>query len=163
MSEDVTEEELIALKALLDYQLGRGASALLNGKVEVRRSPSTGRVREVYVDGVLVGTIRATDNFFVPTLEGARRLLAILPHPRLRVVVPEEVAKYVTLGRTVFCKHVVEADPEIRAGDEVVVVDTDGNLVAIGRAVLGGREILSKKAGKAVKVRKGVRREDKTN
>ncbi len=150
------EEEVRSLSAVLEYQFGRGAARLLEGDVKVRRSPSTGRPREVYVNGVLVGTVRATDSFFVPTVEGARRLLDLLPHPRLRVVVPSEVAEYVAKGRTVFCKHVVEADAEIRPGEEVFVVDTSGKLIALGKAVVGGLEILSKKAGKAVKVRKGV-------
>ncbi|MCC6065145.1 MAG: hypothetical protein LM576_04115, partial [Thermofilum sp.] len=83
-------------------------------------------------------------------------LLELIPHPRLRVVVPEGVAEYVARGRTVFCKHVVEADAEIRPGEEVFVVDTAGKLVALGKAVVGGAAMLSKKAGKAVKVRKGV-------
>jgi predicted RNA-binding protein (TIGR00451 family) len=148
--------EVRSLKAVLEYQFGRGAARLLEGDVRVRRSPTTGRAREVYVGGVLVGTVRATDNFFVPTVEGARKLLELIPHPRLRVVVPEGVAEYVARGRTVFCKHVVEADAEIRPGEEVFVVDAAGKLVALGKAVVGGAAMLSKKAGKAVKVRKGV-------
>ncbi|MEM0119189.1 MAG: hypothetical protein QXJ38_02245, partial [Thermofilaceae archaeon] len=51
--------ELRELKALLAYQFGKGAENLLNGVVEVRRSPLTGRIREVYVNGELIGTIRA--------------------------------------------------------------------------------------------------------
>lgn len=155
--EDATEVEVLALKTLLEYQFGRGAGCLLDGDVKVRRSPSTGRVREVYVNSALMGTVRASDNFFVPSFEGARKLLGALPYPRLRVVVPSDVAEYIAMGRSVFCKHVVDVDLEIRPGDEVFVVDTSGRLVALGKAVIGGLEIASKKTGKAVKVRKGVR------
>lgn len=159
MREEAGEELVRALKALLAYQLGRGAEGLLDGKVEVRRSPSTGRVREVYVNGVLVGTLRASDNVFVPTLRGAERLLKLLPHPRLRVVVPQDAAAYVARGRSVFCKHVLEADPEIRPGEEVLVVDEEGRLVAVGRAAVSGVEMVQKATGRAVKVRRGVLRE----
>jgi len=154
--QEPAEEEVRSLKAILEYQYGKGAASLLEGNVKVRRSPSTGRAREVYVDGVLVGTVRAADNFFVLTVEGARRLLGLLPYPRLRVVVPSGVAEHVAKGRTVFCKHVVKADAEIRPGEEVFVVDTSDRLVALGKAIVGGAEMLSKRAGKAVKVRKGV-------
>lgn len=152
-----SELERALLAATLAYQFRKEASELLRGGiVKVRRSPSSGRVREVYVDGVLVGTIRATDGFFVPTLEGAARLLKLLSHPRSRVVVGAEVGQYVAQGRSVFCKHVIEADPEVRPGDEVFVVNTEGKLVAVGKAVTSGAEMTRRKAGRAVKVRKGI-------
>jgi len=159
--EDAVETEVVMLKALLEYQFGKGAGRLLDGYVKVRRSPSTGRVREVYADGLLVGTVRASDGFFVPSFEGAEKLLRVLPYPRLRVVVPDDIAEFTAMGRTVFCKHVIDIDPEIRPGDEVFVVNTSGRLVALGKAVLGGLMIASKKTGKAVKVRKGVKKGNK--
>ncbi|MEM0344691.1 MAG: PUA domain-containing protein [Thermofilaceae archaeon] len=151
--------ELRELKALLAYQFGKGAENLLNGVVEVRRSPLTGRIREVYVNGELIGTIRASDGFFVPSLRGAEKLLAILPFPKSRVVVQKDLAKFVAEGRSVFCKHVVAADTELKPGDETLVVDDEGHLVAIGKAVVSGSTILTKKTGVAVKVRKGVKNE----
>ena len=47
------------LRGLLAYQFGRGAEKILEGELRIKRSKATGRVREVYVDGVLLGTIRA--------------------------------------------------------------------------------------------------------
>ncbi len=58
-------------------------------------------------------------------------------------------------GRNVFAKHVVEADKELRPQDEVIVVDEEDNLVAVGKAVLSGEEMKVFKHGVAVKVRKG--------
>lgn len=149
--------ELEALRSLLAYQFGREACALVDGVVEVRRSPQTGRVREVFVNNELVGTVRATDGFFVPSLKGAERLLSLLPYPRSRVVVPRDVAEFVAEGRSVFCKHVVAADPDLRPGEEVAVTDETGRLVAVGRSTLSGNVMLSKRAGVAVKVRKGIK------
>lgn len=151
------EEELRELRALLVYQFGKGSDELLNEIVEVRKSPLTGRIREVYVNGELVGTIRASDGFFVPTLKGAEKLLSLLPYPKSRVVIPKDVAEYVAERRSVFCKHVIAADKELRPGDETLIVDDEGRLVAIGKSVISGSTILVKKAGIAVKVRKGIK------
>ncbi|MCS7104534.1 MAG: hypothetical protein NZ954_03090 [Thermofilaceae archaeon] len=152
-----SDDEVKALKILLAYQFGKGADATLNGEVKIRRSSSTGRVREVYLGDSLIGTVRATDGFFVPTLRGAELLVKNVPFPNFRVVVQEEVKDFVAKGRSVFCKHVVYADPEIRPGEEVFIVDKEGGLVAMGRAVVSGSTMNSKKTGVAVKVRKGIK------
>lgn len=145
------------LRAVLAYQLGKEACALLEeGEIKVRLSPATGRIREIYIGGELIGTIRASDGFFVPTLKGATKLLKVLPPLKRKVVVERGAAPFIAQGRTVFCKHVVNADPEIKPGDEVLVVDTEGTLVGVGKAIVSGIEMVSKKAGRAVKVRKGV-------
>jgi predicted RNA-binding protein (TIGR00451 family) len=60
------------------------------------------------------------------------------------------------MGRSLFAKHVLEADPEIRPQNEVIVVDEGGELVAVGRAVLSGEEMTLFKLGAAVKVRRGI-------
>lgn len=153
----LTRSMLERLEAVIAYQLGREAYTLLEeGEVKVRQSPATGRIREIYVGDELIGTVRASDGFFVPTLKGAMKLLKVLPTPKYRVIVEKEAASFIAQGRTVFCRHVVNADPEIKPGDEVIVVDTEETLVAVGKAILSGIEMKSKKAGKAVKVRKGI-------
>jgi len=139
----------------LAHQFGPQAAGLLEGDLAVRRSKATGRVREIYLGDVRLGTIRAGDGLFVPSLEGAERLLRLLPRPRLRVVVQSDVAAHVAMGLSVFCKHVVEADPEIRPLDEVIVVDENDNLVAVGKALLPGF-MMRRCCGQAVKVRRGV-------
>ena len=156
--EEASKMEVRSLRSILSYQFGYEAAKLIKGEVEVKRSRSTGRIREVYLDGILIGVIRAGDGFFVPSLEGAARLLRYLPPPRVRVIVPTDVAVYVARGRSVFCKHVLDAGPEIRPMDEVIVVDEDDNLVAVGKALLAGPAMKLFSHGRAVKVRKGTRK-----
>jgi predicted RNA-binding protein (TIGR00451 family) len=55
--------------------------------------------------------------------------------------------------------HVVKTDQEIRAKDEVIVVDEGGKVLAVGRAVLSGEEMKVFKIGVAVKVRRGCKEE----
>jgi len=150
--------DLRRVRAIADYQFGPGAGeALFPEDVQVIRSRRTGRIRHVVgPDGELLATIRASDGLLSLTLQGAKRLLPFL-RGRYTVVVSEEAAPFVAEGRSAFAKHILRADPGIRPGDEVLVVDPSGRLLAVGKAVLTGREMLAFKRGVAVKVRAGVR------
>lgn len=149
-----TPGELRKLRAVADYQFDKGVGrALFPGGIQVLRT--RGRVRQVWLGLDILCTIRASDGFIVPNRKGAKLIHAALKYPCLRVVVAEEVAPFVARGRTVFAKHVVEADPEIRPAEEVIVVDPNDRLLASGRALLNGEEMLAFKVGRAVKVRRG--------
>jgi len=87
---------------------------------------------------------------------GARRLHTAWESPRLRVIVDEDAAPFARDGKSQFAQFMVDADPDIRPGDEVLVVDQTDELLAVGRALLNRREMLSFQKGVAVKVRKGI-------
>ena len=63
-------------------------------------------------------------------------------------------------GGTLFAKHVTEVDPDIRAGEEVLVVDEEGSLIATGKAHLSPEEMIQMNRGPAVKIRKGADESD---
>jgi uncharacterized protein with predicted RNA binding PUA domain len=67
----------------------------------------------------------------------------------------KEAAEHVAGGKSVFAKHVVGCDPQIRAGDEILVVDPDDRLLATGKAVLSAEEMRAFTSGVAVRVREG--------
>ncbi|WP_456474608.1 tRNA guanosine(15) transglycosylase TgtA [Candidatus Pyrohabitans sp.] len=144
--------EELKLRALADYQLGRGAGEVLFAGARAEYSRRTGRIRRAFVDGQLVATLRASDGMVVPTIAGGERLLR-LQYPRCRVVVAGEVSSFVKEGKSVFAKFVVDCDPEIRAHQEVVVVDEDDELLATGTAMLSAGEMLEFERGMAVKTR----------
>jgi conserved protein with predicted RNA binding PUA domain len=143
------------VQIIADFQFGTGAGrALFPEGCEVILS-RTGRVRQISLDGKRLATVRAMDGRFTLGIDGARRLLSALLAPAYRVVVMGEVAEYIGQGRNAFAKHIVSADPAIRAGDEVLVVDGKDELLATGSAVLSGREMMLFNYGVAVKVRQG--------
>ena len=74
---------------------------------------------------------------------------------RCFVNVQNEVSEPITLGGDVFAVHVVKADEEIRAQNEVIVLDEKNQVLAVGRSILSGPEMMVFKVGVAVKVRHG--------
>jgi len=79
---------------------------------------------------------------------------------RYYVKVSDDVSSFVARGKSVFAKHIVAADDEIRPKEEVVVLDEEGRVLAVGRAVLSGREMKMFKRGVAVQVRSGIMKDE---
>ncbi len=142
------------VRAIADYQFGSGAGeALFPDDVSITYSKTTGRIRHIYLGEKLLASVRPSDGFLTLTIAGAKRLLK-LGESRFTVVVSDVAAPMVSRGRSVFAKHVVEASPEIRPGDEVIVLDGGGRVIAVGRALLSSEEMLSFDVGVAVRVRR---------
>jgi 7-cyano-7-deazaguanine tRNA-ribosyltransferase len=93
---------------------------------------------------------------FSLTVEGAKRLLKSGKPYSLWVRVQEDAEPFVAQGKSVFAKHVVDADEKIRPQEEVIVIGERNRVFAVGKAVLTGREMKVFKHGVAVKVRRGI-------
>jgi 7-cyano-7-deazaguanine tRNA-ribosyltransferase len=154
--EHPSKPQLRKLIAIGNYQFGEGlGSKLFDGKVMIECSRKTGRIRHVYIRGRLAATLRPKDGFLALTPHGASIVLSKLKDARNVVLVDPSVAEAIMMGGDVFAKHVLRADPDLRAGEEVIVTDSAGHLLGVGSAVLAGREITSFRRGVAVNLRKG--------
>lgn len=143
------------IMTIAEYQFGEGAGeAFRDASVELSRK--TGMPRQIKVNGKHLATFRAEDGLLTLGIEGARRLHEILPYPKMRVVVNEDADPFARKGRNVFAKFVIDADPNIRPYDEVLVVSKRGELLATGQTLLSGEELKVFQSGLAVKVRRGV-------
>jgi 7-cyano-7-deazaguanine tRNA-ribosyltransferase len=150
--------DLARVRAVCDYQFGKGAAdLLLDGKVAIKKSETTGKIRNVLVDGEHILSMRANDGFFTLRPPGAMRLKKGFDAPKLRVTVKDDSIPFNREGKNVFNAFVTECDPEIRPMDEVMVVDQKDDLVALGRAILTREEMFSFRTGIAVKVREGIK------
>ena len=148
------------LRMIADYQFGRGAGkALFTDDVKFVMS-RTGRVRQITSDNRRIATVRANDGFLILSAFGGERLRAVLPFPMKRVIMNDDAAPFVAKGKTAFCKFVIGCDPEIRALDEVLLVDDDDRLLATGQALLAAPEMTAFKRGTAVSVRYGTKGRD---
>jgi uncharacterized protein with predicted RNA binding PUA domain len=143
------------VRVIADFQFGRGAGAAIFPEGCDFILSRTGRIRQITLGGRRLATVRAADGRLTLGIEGAQRLLSGLSPPAYRVVMNADVAEFIGQGKNAFTRHVVAADPSIRAGDEVMVVTSGDELLATGEAVLSGREMLVFNYGAAVKVRQG--------
>jgi len=148
--------ELRRVRMVAAYQFGHGAGKVFPDTIRIARSLSTGRIRHVYENNVLLATLKARDGLYALQVEGGRRLMRVFKPPRLRVVVMSGVEPFIRKGGNVFAKHVANVDPEIRAEEEVLVVDGRDELLAVGRSFFNAEEMKSFRVGVAVKVRHGV-------
>lgn len=146
--------DMLRCRAVLDLQFGNGAGDILDsGKVEIIHSKRTGKIRNVMIDGEHALSMRASDGRFTLKLQGGRLLMKALPSPKMRVMTEDEPAEFASKGNNVFAKFVVDCDPDIRPGDDVMIVNTKNQLAAVGRALMNREEMLSFKRGIAVKVK----------
>jgi len=152
------ERQHNTVKALADYQFGPGAGDDLFADVDLRitsRYPKL-QVRDQNGEdadgdgGEQLATMVPQYGVLALTLAGAR-VWDESEVPTKRV----EIDGFVPHG-SVLAPGVVDADREIRVGDEVVVEGPDA--YAVGRARMFGREMADSTRGEAVQVRHVVER-----
>jgi uncharacterized protein with predicted RNA binding PUA domain len=119
-------------------------------------SKRTGRIKNILHCNNLVGTLR-TDGGLALTIYGATLLLQSKNFRENCVIVSNDVAEFISNGKSVFCKHVVSCGNNVRVGSEVAVLDEDDNVIAAGKAVLSAKMIREFKRGVAVKVRESLK------
>lgn len=154
------EDALRRIRSVADYQFGKGVGKkLFPENVEIAYSKRTGRIRYVYLNEKRLATLRPMDGLFSLSIEGAKRIVESSVPAKCMVTVKNDVSKFIADGGDVFAVHVVKADNEIRPKDEVIVVNEKGKVLAVGRAVLSGEEMMAFKVGVAVKVRRGCMEE----
>ncbi len=152
------KDDIAKIKAIADYQFGIPAGeALFKGNINIEKSKKTGKIRHVYDGKVLIANMRASDSFLVLSKEGAKRLHNKMPYPQNRVVVNKDSEPFTREGKSVFAKFIVECDENIRANDEVLLVNEEDELLAHGKALIGSNEMMDFMTGQAIKTRKGMK------
>lgn len=152
------ENVLGKVRAIADYQFGKGVGEkLFPENIEVQLSPRTGRIRFINVDDERLATLRPTDGLLSLSIKAAKFMAQNTPFAKCFVTIKTDVAAFIAKGGDVFAVHVVKVDGDIRAKDEVIVLDEEDNVLAVGRALLSSVEIKAFKTGVAVKVRHGVK------
>jgi len=140
----------------IDYLFGKNISSVLPKKgflFEI--SKRTKRIKHVYHNDQLFGTFRP-DGTIALTIYAAKLLSKHHLFKDNCVIIDDEVKEFAKEGRSVFAKHVVSAGESIRPNSEVAVLDSEGQVIAVGRAILPSSLMTSIKRGVAVKVRRGT-------
>jgi uncharacterized protein with predicted RNA binding PUA domain len=150
------ESALRRIRSIADYQFGKDVGVrLFPENVQILYSKTTGRIRYVNLDDERLATLRPTDGLLSLSISAARRIAENADFAQCFVTVRRDIAEFVAGGSDVFAAHVVKADDEIHAKDEVIVIDDDKRVLAVGRAMLSSSEMKAFKTGVAVKVRHG--------
>lgn len=128
--------------------------------VVLNKAPYEDRMDEIIVDGEVLASLRfeieSCEWVLLPRLEGARRLFQGRDRKALKkwVVIDQAVVPFILeKGASVLAPGVLDADPEIKKEDEVVVLNPDGEVICCGRARMTGKEMREENHGHAVKPR----------
>ncbi len=136
------------------YQFGdKISAAILSGNIQLGFSRNTGKLRTVSTEGKQLLFFRPEDGLFSLKMFGAERINGATDKPVMRVVCSMDAVPFVSAGKSLFSKFVVDADPEIKPFGECIVTDEKDRLIACGRAIQNRREMLSFKNGVAVDIR----------
>lgn len=126
----------------------------------LNKAPYEDRMDEIIVDGEVLASLRfEIENcewVLLPRLEAARRLFQGRDKKDLKkwVVIDQEIVPFILeKGASVLAPGVLDADPDIKKEDEVIVLNPDGDVICCGRARMTGREMCEEKRGNAVKPR----------
>ncbi|MEM2918290.1 MAG: tRNA guanosine(15) transglycosylase TgtA [Candidatus Altiarchaeota archaeon] len=151
--EKIKIDEIQKIRQIMNYQFGINAENTLPEKFHVKKSRKTLRARAIYYGREMIASIRASDHFIIPHKFLAEKLHEKFPYPNLRVVIHDDAVQFVKQGKSVFAKFVLDIDKNLRAGDEVLIVDKKDNLLRTGTLLLSPIEAKTFKRGVAVRVR----------
>jgi 7-cyano-7-deazaguanine tRNA-ribosyltransferase len=142
------------LKAVLAIQWGEDCSRIADlERLSIELSKGTGKIRHVKFNDEIVFTLIPTTGLLAPTFLGGGLLLENGIDSQYIVQIDDEVADFVADGKSALAKFIRHADPNLRAGEEVLVVDSKNDLLGVGRAILNGTEMLAFDRGVAVNTR----------
>jgi uncharacterized protein with predicted RNA binding PUA domain len=151
-------DNLSKVRSIADYQFGKGVGVqLFPDNIEIQYSPRTGRIRFINLNGERLATLRPTDGVLSLSLKATQTMTEKTPFAKCFVMVKNDVSKFIAAGGDVFAVHVVKVDEEVGAKDEVIVLDEDRQVLAVGRTILSSQEMKAFKTGIAVKVRHGTK------
>jgi len=152
----VNAADRLQLEATLEYLYGRGVAKRLPwDEMVCVRSKKSQRMKKVLLGDRLLATVRE-DGSVAFSLECAKYLMKSAAFRDSCIVVNEDAAQFVSMGKSLFSKHVIRAGPNVKPGLEVCLLDAGGTLLAVGRAILPRDYMGRIKSGAAVRVREGA-------
>ncbi|MCL2786268.1 MAG: phosphoadenosine phosphosulfate reductase family protein, partial [Methanomassiliicoccaceae archaeon] len=145
------------IKQLADTQFGPGSGdALLpDGHIVLlNKSPSLDRMDEIITDGCTVAGIRydmGSGWKLLNRMQSAMRISGVMS--KGYVVCDPSAIKFIRESKNLMAPGVIDAHPDVKEGDEVIVIDGDRNAVATGIARMGAAAMIKEDRGLAVKTK----------
>ncbi len=139
------------LSATLNYQFGSGSDKRFK-KAEIEVSRKTNRLRRIWSGKTLLGTIRPSDGFFIPSIAGAELLKGKIKSYEVK---DKEVAELIASGKDLISKFAIPKG-KISAGEQISV-KYKGSTIAVGEALLTSSEVGEFKRGIAANLRNSTK------
>jgi archaeosine synthase len=136
------------VSATADYQFGNGAGNLLVPENAMLKGKPYKMIL-CRINGEQICSYVAESGNLSLTLEGGARIANI---GRYWVRLDVKSVK----GGSIFAVGIEEADPTIRPGDEVIVINNSDEVIGVGRSEMSGREMCELNRGRAVTLRHKV-------
>ena len=133
------------VRATADFQFGPGAGEILvPDNAKLGGKPYRQIVCRIEKDQIC--SFIASSGSLSLTMSGAE---LIAPLKRYWVRLDASQVK----GGSIFAVGINEADSNIRPGDEVIILNNDDQVIAVGKSEMSGREMCELNRGRAVSVR----------
>jgi archaeosine synthase len=129
------------LRAIADYQFGKGAGHLIVPDGATIKAPYPRH--QIYDGNWQLATLNPRTGALIPTLKGAQRLLRMGTYQ-------VHVGDFIPSG-SLLAPGVVDADVCIRPDDQVIVVGE--RVFGVGKALMSGSEMVQSTRGQAVDLR----------
>lgn len=152
-------DHVLKLKHTIDALFGNGVSRHLPKDIEITFSKKNGRIRNVYHNDKLLCTLRIDGGLAISPYF-AQMLLKSKRFKENCLQINSEAKPFVEKGRSVFCKHVLWCGKNVMISADTPVLFKD-KIIAVGRAVLSSKMIMTQNQGVAVKVRDSLKSHQK--
>ena len=151
------EQDIQRIRELVDRNFGNGSGdALLpDGHIVLlNKCPGLDRMDEIIIDGAIVGSIRYDMGLgwkFIARLQGAMRIGDKLT--KRYVVCDPGAVVFIQESKNLMAPGVIGADPDVKDGDEVVIITPEREIIATGLAKMSAKDMIEEDRGVAVKTR----------
>lgn len=149
---DLREKFLMTIDYLFGNEIG---NAFLSENLEFTISKRTGKIKDVLIDSGRIASFRF-DGSIALTINGAQILKDKDLLKDNYVMVQKGPDEFISEGKSVFAKHVVDCGIRVRPKCDVVVIDKNETIIAVGKALLSAKMMKSFNRGIAVKVRESL-------
>ena len=151
------QHDIDLLRSTLDRDYGPGAGKAVipdDHIVVLSKAPSLDRMDEVVIDGAIIASFRydmGSGWKFVARMQGAYRIGKCFS--KGYVVCHPDAVKFIRESKNLMAPGIVDADPDIKVGDEIIIVTPDREVIATGMAKMTGPEMVESTKGVGVRTR----------
>ena len=144
----IYRSDMELIQTIADYQYGSGiGQEMFKENCRIRSKPN--QPQFIMQDKKQIGVIQPTTGKLSLTLETGKTLAE---KEKYFVLFDDEELE----GSTLFAVGVVDADPQIRPTDSVVILNKKRELVGVGNAIISGKDMKETRRGPAVKIKQKV-------